>query len=276
MLWHLVKWFNVATTDHLEVTDELPYFIIFALSFLPIIVYFICTVLFNIEKSISYYYKLEMFMLVLLVTAGHCYYYIFYDMALFSASEYTKFFLIFSIIGIPVIYVSDLIFSKLKKESSLSFKGTVVICLFVAFFLICLTPLVHKIYYAKRLHQLEETFSGVDSDKITEDDDIIISLIDSSYDPMIRPLYRSPGAYNNFLYIKNKGNSTYQGSIYLTLINENNREFKVKLLEDVEVPAHSTQQLIDTEEKNMPDEWTKRSFKTKQQVETFNAVISNN
>jgi len=224
----------------------------------------------------GFYYKLCAFSVVILVTAGHFYYYTFYDMTLFSASENNKSILIFSVICILGIYLSDIIISKVKKESPLSLKGTIIVCLFIAFFLIWLTPLVQKFYYAKRLNQLEETFSGTNPNKITKDGDIMIGLIDSSYDPIIRPLYRSPSAYNNYFYIKNDSDSTYQGKIYLTLFNKDDREFKVKLLEDVKVSAHTTQQLIDTEENNMPDEWNRRSFKSNQQVEKFTSFISDN
>src|SRR5699024_2828915 len=141
-----------------------------------------------------------------------------------------------------------------KKESPLSFKNTVIIGLCLAFFLGWLVPLVHKIYYVKRLNQLEERFTDVNSDEMTKDGDIEIALIDSSHDPILRPYRSAPRYYE-----------------------KNNDKFNIKVLENVEVPAKTTQQLIDDEEENdMLDEWNQYSFKTKQQVKTFDSIVSNN
>src|SRR5699024_6416941 len=99
----------------------------------------------------------------LLISFGHIYYYFIYDIDLFSTSTYAKLMLTLSLISVPLIYLVGLIYSKVKKESPLSFKNTVIIGLCLAFFLGWLVPLVHKIYYVKRLNQLEERFTDVNS-----------------------------------------------------------------------------------------------------------------
>src|SRR5699024_11492263 len=52
-------------------------------------------------------------------------------------------------LSVPLIYLVGLIYSKVKKESPLLFKNTVIIGLCLAFFLGWLVPLVHKIYYVR-------------------------------------------------------------------------------------------------------------------------------
>lgn len=253
------------------------YIFIFILIILPLIIYPICLFKFNTDKTIGFYYMVEAIIIFLLISFGHIYYYFIYDIDLFSTSTYAKLMLTLSLISVPLIYLVGLIYSKVKKESPLSFKNTVIIGLCLAFFLGWLVPLVHKIYYVKRLNQLEERFTDVNSDEMTKDGDIEIALIDSSHDPILRPYRSAPRYYENFLYIKNSSNSTYKGTIFLILYNNNNDKFNIKVLENVEVPAKTTQQLIDDEEENdMLDEWNQYSFKTKQQVKTFDSIVSNN
>src|SRR5699024_12622475 len=122
-----------------------------------------------------------------------------------------------------------------KKESPLSFKNTVIIGLCLAFFLGWLVPLVHKIYYVKRLNQLEERFTDVNSDKMTKDVDIEIDLIDSSHDPILRQYRSAPRYYENFLYIKNSSKTTYKATIFIILYNNNNDKFNINAIENVKV-----------------------------------------
>src|SRR5699024_12217955 len=122
-------------------------------------------------------------------------------------------------------YLAGIIHSKVKEERPLSFKNSVIIGLCLVLFLGWLVPLVHKIYYVKRLNQLEERFTDVNSDEMTKDDDIEIALIDSSHDPILRPYRSAPSYYENFLYIKNSSNSTYKCTIFLSLYNNNNDKF---------------------------------------------------
>src|SRR5699024_2658899 len=96
--------------------------------------------------------------------------------------------------------------------SPLSFKNTVIIGLCLAFFLSWLVQLVHKIYYVKRLNQLEERFTDVNSDEMTKDGDIEIAIIDSSHHPILRPYRRPPRYYENLLCSKNSSKSTYKAT----------------------------------------------------------------
>src|SRR5699024_899990 len=84
-----------------------------------------------------------------------------------------------------------------------------------------------------------------------------------------------PRYYENFLYIKNSSNSTYKGTIFLTLYNNNNDKFNIKVLENVEVAAKTTQQSIDDEEENdILDEWKQCSLKIKKQIKTFDNFVT--
>src|SRR5699024_10879845 len=146
------------------------YIFIFILIILPLIIYPICLFKFNTDKTIGFYYMVEDIIIFFLICFCHIYYYFFYDIdlyyiVLFSTSTYAKLMLTLSLISVPLIYLVGLIYSKVKKESPLSFKNTVIIGLCLAFFLGWLVPLVHKIYYVKRLNQLEERFTDVNSDE---------------------------------------------------------------------------------------------------------------
>src|SRR5699024_12360875 len=140
------------------------YIFIFILIILPLIIYPICLFKFNTDITIGFYYMVEAIIIFLLIIFGHIYYYFIYDIDLFSTSTYAKLMLTLSLISVPLIYLVGLIYSKVKKESHLSFKNNDIINLCLAFFLSCLDPLVHKIYYVKRLNQLEERFTDVNSD----------------------------------------------------------------------------------------------------------------
>src|SRR5699024_7575935 len=158
---------------------------------------------FKTDKTIGFYYMVVAIIIFLLICFGYIYYYFIFDIYLFSTSTYVYLMLILSLISVQFIYLVDIIYSKVTIESLILFKNTVIIGLCLAFFLGWLVPLVHKIYYVKRLNQLEERFTDVNSDEMTKDGDIEIALIDSSHDPILRPYRSAPRYYENFLYIKN-------------------------------------------------------------------------
>src|SRR5699024_12066561 len=105
-------------------------------------------------------------------------------------------------------------FLQLKKESGLYFKVFVILFIFLIVFFNWFIPLRHKYYYVERLDLMEEIFANRDNNKVTTDGDIMIGLVESAYDPLMRPRYGSPSTYNNYFYIKNKGNTPYKRHIY--------------------------------------------------------------
>ncbi|MDM8102021.1 hypothetical protein [Oceanobacillus oncorhynchi] len=106
-----------------------------------------------------------------------------------------------------------------------------------------------------------------------EDKNMMVALIDSSYDPLTRP--RTGRTYDNYFHIRNNGSTPYNGNIYLTLFNEDNETTDVKLFKDVTVGSNSEQLLIETRKNSFQaSEWNEQSFTTKQKVETFEALIS--
>src|SRR5699024_2366087 len=94
---------------------------IFILIILTLIIYTIFLFKFNTDKTIGFYYMVEAIIIFLLISFGHIYYYFIYDIDLFSTSTYAKLMLTLSLISVPLIYLVGLIYSKVKKESPLSF-----------------------------------------------------------------------------------------------------------------------------------------------------------
>ena len=257
-----------------EVTVGLAYLIIIILIVLPIALFILLSLIFGAEYSLRYYYLGEALIVLLMTTVGHYYYYIFYDLSIFPSRDYIMFFLGTPLLGLIIVSFFNFIFRRLKKESGLSFKVWAILFIFLVVFFNWFIPLGHKYYYVERLDLMEEIFANRDNNKVTTDGDIMIGLVESAYDPLMRPRYGSPSTYNNYFYIKNNGNTPYTGDIYLALYNENNNAFEMKLLQDVEVAANSVQLLIERENKITSDEWNQRSFGTKQKVKTFEAIIS--
>ena len=259
-----------------EVTVGLSYLIIIILIVLPFALFILFSLKFEAEHNLGYYYLGEALIVLLMTTVGHYYYYIFYDLSIFPSRDYIMFFLGTPLLGLIIVYFFNFIFRRLKKESGLSFKGWAILFICLVIIFNWLIPLGHKYYYVKRLDLLEEIFATRDTNKVTTDGDIMIGLVESAYDPLMLmlPRYVSPSTYNNYFYIKNNGNTPYTGDIYLALYNENNNAFEMKLLQDLEVAANSVQLLIERENKITSDEWSQRSFGTKQKVKTFEAIIS--
>lgn len=257
-----------------EVTVGLSYLIIIILIVLPIALFILFSLKFEAEHDLGYYYLGEALIVLLITAVGHYYYYIHYDLDVFPSKDYIMFFLGIPLLGLIVVYFFNFIFRRLKKESGLSFKGWAILFICLVIIFNWLIPLGHKYYYVKRLDLLEEIFATRDTNKVTTDGDIMIGLVESAYDPLMRTRYRSPSTYDNYFYIKNNGNTPYTGDIYLALYNENNNAFEMKLLQDVEVATKSVQLLIERENKITSDEWSQRSFGTKQKVKTFEAIIS--
>lgn len=219
---------------------------------------------------------MEGMIVFLLTTIGHLYYYLLYNLNFLPSQDYSKFFLGLSVLGLIIFSFINLIAHILRKTAWLPWKILLAIFMFWVVWFHWMLPLGHKYNYAKRVERLEEIFTDKNTEQVTTDGDIMIGLVESDYDRLMQPRYRSPGAYDNFFYIKNDGDFTYTGTVYLTLYNKNDHAFEMKLLKDVEVPANSTLLLTDDENNIMTDEWSERSFKTKQKVKTFESIVSNN
>lgn len=213
-------------------------------------------------------------LIVLLITAiGHFIYYKNYDLNIFPSKDYLTFFLGVPFLGLIIVSLFKVIFRSRKREEWLSVRGFVTLFLILVVFFNWIIPLAHKYYYVQRLDMMEDIFLANDTSKIIEDGDIMIAFVESSYDPLMRPRYRSR-TYNNYFYIKNNGDEPYKGNIYLTLYNEENDSFDLKLIKDAHVASHATELLIEKETPLTTDEWTERTFGTKQQVNAFEAVIA--
>src|SRR5690625_1716362 len=196
-----------------EVTVGLSYLIIIILIVLPIALFILFSLKFEAEQNLGYYYLGEALIVLLISAVGHYYYYIYYDLDIFPSKDYIMFFLGVPLLGLIVVCFFNFIFRRLKKESGLSFKGWAILFICLVVFFNWLIPLGHKYYYVKRLDLMEEIFTNRDTNKVTTDGDIMIGLVESAYDPLMRPRYVSPSTYDNYFYIKNNGNTPYTGDI---------------------------------------------------------------
>ncbi|MFA1821128.1 hypothetical protein ACDX78_13300 [Virgibacillus oceani] len=176
------------------------------------------------------------------------------------------------IVGLLIIAFFDFLFHRKNKESRLSMKGYFVLFIFFVVFFTWLLPLGQKYYYVQRVDLVEEIFAARETGSVSTDGDIMIGLVKSEYDPLIRPPFRSI-TYTNYFYIKNNGNTSYEGDIYLLLYDENNEPIDIKLLEDVKADPNGIRLLVENEDKTITDEWSESSFGTKQQVKSFEAVV---
>ena len=185
-----------------------------------------------------------------------------------------KFFLGTSFGIIIIMVIIDLFSRAVKKEPMLPFKGYILIYVCFAVLFLWLIPLGQKYYYADRLDKMNTIFENEPAGKVAKEDRIKIGLVASEYDKFMRPRYRSPGAYNNYVYMRNNDSSPFFGHIYLTIKNERNHPIDVKLIENIEVPANSTELIVvPGENKLMAGKWDQRSFKSKQQVDAIEAVV---
>lgn len=182
---------------------------------------------------------------------------------------------IFSI-GIGLIgLLFTLIVNSFKKDKGLSMKGTALLVVFFVCFFNWVLPLGQKYYYAERIDAMEDIFSTQDSKNVITDGDLMIALVESDQDSLVRPRYRSPG-YSNYFYIKNTGDTPYEGNVYFTLFDENNESFDVKLIENVKVGANAIELLSGQKNNIFTDEWSETSFGTKREVKKFEVVLTNN
>src|SRR5699024_12554309 len=107
-----------------------------------------------------------------------------------------------------------------KKDAMISLKGIILIFVGLAIFFICLISLGQKYYYADRLDKMETIFENQPKGKVIQEDEIEIALVASEYDKVMRPRFRKPGAYNNYVYLRNNNDNAFSGHMYLTLKNE--------------------------------------------------------
>ncbi|WP_080875292.1 hypothetical protein [Oceanobacillus timonensis] len=249
-------------------------FIVILLIILPIISYFLFS--FNKENKLQLrsYYLIEAIIILLLTGTGHIYYYQVYNLNFLPNTELNT--IIFASLGASMLlYIFDSIYSRIKKRQKLPIQWIAIFFIIMLIFLTWMIPLGYKYFYADRLEIKEEIFTNKDTEKIIIDSDknIMVGLIDSSYDPFIRP--RSGRTYSNYFYIKNNGSTPYNGDIHLILFNEDKEHIDAKLFENVNIDPHSDQLLVEKRENSFKNSvWNERSFNTKQKIDTFDAVIS--
>ncbi|GAA0344345.1 hypothetical protein ACFQ4Z_02455 [Oceanobacillus oncorhynchi subsp. oncorhynchi] len=250
-------------------------FILILLIILPLIAYAFFTVYKEKKLRLRSYYLIEAMIIILLTTTGHIYYYYVYNLNILPDTKNLNT-MIFILLGVTVIlYIFDSIFSRVKNTQKVSVQITAIFFLILLLFLTWIIPLGHKYLYVNRLDTKEELFANPNAKRvmIDEDKNMMVALVDSSYDPLTRP--RTGRSYDNYFYIRNNGSTPYNGNIYLTLFNEDNETTDVKLFEDVTVGPNSEQLLIETRKNSFQaSEWNEQSFTTKQKVETFETVIS--
>lgn len=240
----------------------------------PIGLHLLITLKFQKEHRLRTYFLTTGVVALLLITVGHFYYNVVYNLAIFPSKEYMSFFIRILFFGLVIVFLLTFLFRRSKKESGLSFRGYAILLIVLIIFFIWLIPLGYKYDYVDRNRKAEELFLMKDSHRVTQDGEIMIALVESDYDPIMRPRYRYSSTYNTYFYIRNNGEMPYRGNIFLTLYNEDGHSFDMKLLEDVEVDPHSTELLMEQKNPVMPDSWVQRSFGTEQKVASFKAIIT--
>jgi len=265
---------KLRSKENIELT-LLTLFILILLIILPLIAYVLFSVYKEKNLRLRSYYLMEAITILLLTTIGHMYYYYVYNLNILPNTKNLNT-MIFILLGVTIIlYIFDNIFSKVKKTQKVSIQVVAIFFLILLLFLTWIIPLGHKYLYVNRLDTKEELFANPNAKRVIIDEskNIMVGLIDSSYDPLTRP--RTGRSYENYFYIKNNGSTPYNGNIYLTLFNEDNETTEVKLFEDVTVSPNSEQLLIETRKNSFQaSEWNEQSFTTKQKVDTFEAVVS--
>lgn len=249
------------------------YFILLGLLILPLIIKIIFATIWQAEIRLSTYYILEAIIVGVLSLVGHAYYYFTYDLNILPMADYMKFFLGISVVIVIVMFIAEVFKHLFKKEGMMSFKGSILIFVGLAIFFLWLIPLGQKYYYADRLDKMETIFENQPKGKVIQEDEIEIALVASEYDKVMRPRFRKPGAYNNYVYLRNNNDNPFSGHMYLTLKNENEQAVDIKLI-DIDVPANATELIaIPEDNKLMSGEWDQRSFKSKQQGESIETTV---
>lgn len=250
------------------------YFIILALLFLPLILYVILSIRFDVQFKVLYtYYFIEAILLIILTSIGHYYYYQAYDLKLFPSEAYSTFFFWASVLIVLYLIVIQAVNRSRGKDEGVSFKVYSLIFLMAILLFFWLTPLSQKYDYVKRLDVLEETFKKSDGKRVKHYDDIAIGLVASEKDRMMKPRYRS-ASYHNYIYIQNTGDTRFTGHVYLTIIDNGRKRPEIKLSENVQVEPGSIQ-LLAFVDNNDSNEWSELSFSSRHKVETFDADVVN-
>ncbi|GGP16714.1 hypothetical protein [Oceanobacillus neutriphilus] len=250
-------------------------FILLLLIILPFIAFVLFSVLKNKKLRLRSYYLIEALLVLLFTSIGHLYYYNVYNLNILPDKENLNTFVLVLLVGTIAMYIYHTIYIKIKKAEKLSIQAIATFFLFTILFFIWIIPLGHKYLYVDRLDTKEGLFANphMEEAMIEEDKNIMVGLIDSSYDPLMQP--RTSRSYENYFYIKNNGSIPYNGNIFLLLFDEDDEPITVKLFEDITIAPNSEQLLIEPRKNSFhPSEWNEHSFTTKQKVETFEAVIT--
>ena len=251
------------------------FFIIFGiLSFVPLILFALFSFKLKFDLDLIYYYLIEFTIVLLITSIAQYYYYQTYDLSVFPSGDYYIFFLVIPVLILIIVYFLDVVVRWLKKEKIPSFKIIIVTIIISIFFFNWFVPLGQKYYHVKRLGVMEENFTKRDTDRVTVDGDIMITLVESEYEKIMRPRYRSSIAYNNYFFIRNNGNTSVTGEVYLTLYNKNNEVIDIKVLPATKTDAQTTQLLLLNENKIIQDDWNQHSFGTKERVVSFKASVT--
>ena len=249
------------------------FFIIFGvLSLVPLALFALFSFILKFKLKLIYYYLIELIIVLLITSIAQYYYYQTFGLNVFPSGDSFKFFLVATVVGPIVFYFFHAVVQWLKKEERPSFTIIIVIMILGIFCFSWYVPLGQKYYHVNRLAVVEENFTTRDTESVTIDGDIMITLVESEIDKMLRP--RSRIIYNNYFYIRNNGTQLFAGSISLILYNKNNEIIDIKTLPEIELDAQSTQLLVFKENKINQDEWNKHSFGTKDRVVNFTSSVT--
>lgn len=250
------------------------YLILFILIILPVGLYTLFNLKFGAEYHLATYYLCTLIIVLLITTGGHLYYYKYYALDIFPSKDYFRFILVSALIGIMVVVFLKLIFRPLERVSGSSLGGYITLYIILIVLFNWQFPLGYKYYYVKRLDTAQEMFLTGETNNVIQDAEIMIAFVESTYDPILRPRYRSPSTYDNYFFIKNNGSKTYRGNIFFIVYHEDNDTIDLKLLQNVEVVPNSTELLMERKNAITKDIWRQRTFDTKQKVKRFEAVIA--
>ena len=242
------------------------------LSFVPLVLFGVFSFKLKFKLKLIYYYLIELIIVLLITSIAQYYYYQTYDLSVFPSGDNFTFFLVIPVVGLIIISFFDAVVRWLKKEERPSIKIIIVTMILIIFFFNWCVPLGQKYYHVKRLAVVEENFATRDTESVTIDGDIMITLVESEYDKIMRSRYRN--LYYNYFYIRNNGNKLVSGSISLTLYSKSNEIIDIKTLPEIELDAQTTQLLVFKENKISQDEWNQHSFGTKDRVVDFTSTVT--
>ena len=243
------------------------------LSFVPLVLFGVFSFKLKCKLKLIYYYLIELIIVLLITSIAQFYYYQTYDLSVFPSGDNFTFFLVIPVVGLIITSFFDAVVRWLKKEEWPSIKVIIVTLILIILFFNWYAPLGQKYYHVKRLAVVEENFATKDTESVTIDGDIMITLVESEYDKIMRSRNSNHNLYYNYFYIRNNGNKLLSGSISLTLYNKSNEIIDIKTLPEIELDAQTTQLLVFKENKINQDEWNQHSFGTKESVVDFTSTV---